>query len=123
MPSGKRVGHGVTKQRPKVAVRTGEYRKTARAIEKRNIACLFTRAGLESVILELGRRKMSAKTKVGRTAEERLYSAELDVLSAAKLLHALQIVLHQYDIDKDLLMSQLDAAFDRLLVARNKLYA
>lgn len=66
---------------------------------------------------------MSAKTKVDRTAEERLYSAELDVLSAAKLLHTLQIVLHQYDFDKDILASQLDAAFDRLLVARNKLYS
>jgi hypothetical protein len=66
---------------------------------------------------------MSAKTKVDRTAEERLYSAELDVLSAAKLLHALQIVLQQYDLEKDMLMSQLDTAFDRLMVARKKLYS
>jgi hypothetical protein len=66
---------------------------------------------------------MSVKAKVDRTAEERLYSAELDVLSAAKLLHALQIVLQQCDIEKDMLMSQLDAAFDRLIVARKKLYS
>jgi hypothetical protein len=66
---------------------------------------------------------MSAKTKVDRTAEERLYWAELDVLSAAKLLHALQIVLQQYDLEKDMLMSQLDSAFDRLMVARKKLYS
>jgi hypothetical protein len=78
---------------------------------------------LEGVALELGRRKMLAKTKLHKTAEERLYSAELDVLSATKLLHALQIVLQQCDIEKDVLMSQLDAAFDRLLVARKKLYS
>ena len=66
---------------------------------------------------------MSVKVKVDRSAEERLYSAELDVLSAAKLLHALQIVLQQCDIEKDMLMSQLDAAFDRLIVARKKLYS
>ena len=66
---------------------------------------------------------MSAKTKLHRTAEERLYSAELDVLGAAKLLHALQIVLQQYDLEKDMLMSQLDAAFDQLMVARKKLYS
>ena len=66
---------------------------------------------------------MPAKTKVSRTAEERLYSAELDVLGAAKLLHALQIVLQQYDLEKDMLMSQLDAAFDRLMVVRKKLYS
>ena len=66
---------------------------------------------------------MSAKPKLDRTAEERLYSAELDVLGAAKLLHALQIVLQQYDPDKDMLMAQLDAAFDQLMVARKKLYS